>query len=118
MPMSSQVHPVGHNEGGGVAEAANETESRVSVARVPVVPEFAVSPATIAPDPPSVMLEPMSPVQVTPSGEVKVVNVPWYRVISRYCGAAPEAVVSTMVRSPALPRYTTPMPLDGVTNAP
>jgi len=72
-PMSAQVQPVGHRLGGGAADPARETESKVSTARVPLEPELTASPATIAPPAPKVTLEPTRAVQLMPSVEPKVV---------------------------------------------
>ena len=80
--------------------------------------ELTAIPATIGPPAPKVTLEPIIAVQVTPSGDVNVVYVLPYRVISKYAGAAPAAVVTRSVRRPDEVRLTTSIPFVGVKKAP
>src|SRR5579871_5701239 len=122
LPMSPQLHEVGHaggggggGGGGGDVAAATWTPAKVAVPSVPLACEVTASPASSVDPGAKVEAEPGITVQVTPSGEVEAVKVFPARVTIRYTGTVPVGLASLTVVPPRAVRTCTFTPAPGVT---
>src|SRR3984893_9073439 len=87
----------------------------VTVHSVPLACEVTASPSRTVPDRPAIVCVP-SVVQVVLSVDIWPVNVDPLRVIRRYLGTVPDTAVVRVVVAPDVVRYSTKMPLPGVTS--